>query len=119
VSGPRVSDDELQAADQAGVISAAWRVADRASRTRRELGDVHVLIGRVVVELEADLVAIEGDRRVDVADGQDHDFQGPVHGNPPRVVRSYRAARIDLGRTPSVGDYHPLVLDAHRIGDPK
>ena len=54
---------------------------DRAARAaRRQLGDVHVLVGRVVVELETDLVAIERDRGVDVADGQDDDFEGPVHG---------------------------------------
>ena len=34
----------------------------------------------VVVEVEPDLVAVERDRAVDVADGQDDDLQGPVHG---------------------------------------
>ena len=38
---------------------------------------------RVVVELEADLVAVERDRAVDVADGQYDDFERPVHGRTP------------------------------------
>ena len=51
---------------------------------RRQLDDVHVLVPGVVIEHEADLVAVERDRRVDVADGQDDDFQGPVHAVSPR-----------------------------------
>jgi len=40
---------------------------------------VHVLVAGVVVEVEADLVAVEGDRAVDVADGEDDHLERPVH----------------------------------------
>src|SRR5207237_306198 len=53
---------------------------DRATRSlRRQLDDVHVLVRGVVIEVEADLVAVEGHRSGDVRHGQDHDFEGPVH----------------------------------------
>jgi len=48
---------------------------------------VHVLVRGVVVELEADLVAVELDGGIDVADWEDDDLQGPVHGNAPRLGR--------------------------------
>ena len=82
--GLGVGDAQLEAADRARRhLALGGQVADddRAARAaRRQLDDVHVLVGGVVVEMEADLVAVERDRCVDVADGQDHDFQGPVHG---------------------------------------
>ena len=54
-----------------------------------ELGDVHVLVAGVVVERETDLVAVERDRPVDVADREQNDLEGPVHGASPfgRVAR--------------------------------
>ena len=45
----------------------------------RELHDVHVLVAGVVVEREADLVAVERDGAVDVADGEEDDLERPVH----------------------------------------
>jgi len=39
---------------------------------------MHVLVARVVVELEADLVAVELDRPVDVADREYDDFEGQL-----------------------------------------
>ena len=50
---------------------------------------MHVLGLGVVIELEADLITVEGDRPVDVADGQDHDFQGPVHERASQFVGGY------------------------------
>ena len=48
------------------------------------LHNVHLFRLGVVVELEADLVAVEGHRSVDVADREDDDFQGPIHeARPP------------------------------------
>ena len=44
---------------------------------------MHVLIVRVVVEVKPDLVAIERDGALDVADGEHDDFQSPFHG--PRL----------------------------------
>ena len=40
---------------------------------------MHVLGLVNVIELEAELIAVERNRPIDVADGQDDDFQGPVH----------------------------------------
>ena len=81
--GAGVGDDELQAAHRAGCHLLLRRQVtehDGAARAGRcELDDVHVLVPGVVVEVEAHLVAVEPDRRVDVADGEDDDFQGPVH----------------------------------------
>jgi hypothetical protein len=54
---------------------------DRAARPAwRQLDHLHLVGLRVVVEIEADLVAVELDRSVDVADGQHDDFEGPIHG---------------------------------------
>ena len=54
---------------------------DRAARTTRsELGDRHVFVdGVVVVEIETDLVTVELDGAVEVTDGNDDYFEGPVH----------------------------------------
>src|SRR6185503_9484000 len=80
---PCIRDHELQAADRARLhLALRGQVTehDRAARaTRRELDDVHELRGGVVVEVESDLVAVERDRPIDIADGQDHDFERPVH----------------------------------------
>lgn len=40
---------------------------------------MHVLVRGVVVEVEADLVAVELDGAADVGDGKDDNFEGPVH----------------------------------------
>jgi hypothetical protein len=81
--GVGVGDHQLQATHRTWRHFALRReVTDhnRATRARRrQLRDVHVLSGRVVVQVKADLVTIEGDRPIDVADRQDHDFQGPIH----------------------------------------
>src|SRR4029453_188930 len=37
------------------------------------------LLGAHLVQVEADLVAVERDRAVDIADGKDDDLEGPVH----------------------------------------
>ena len=78
-----VGDDELQALERPRLhVLLAGQVADddgAARPARSELGDVHVLVAGVVVEVEPDLVAVERDRPVEVADGHDDDFQGPVH----------------------------------------
>src|SRR6478609_5858850 len=60
--GRRVRDDQLQAPHRARRHLALGRQVtddDRAARAaRRQLGHVHVLAARVVIELEADLVAV-------------------------------------------------------------
>src|SRR5689334_1846501 len=63
--GLGVGHDQLQALDRAGDHLALRREVtedDRTARARgRQLDDVHVLVVRVVIEVEADLVAIERD----------------------------------------------------------
>ena len=65
--GRGIGDDELQPAQRAGrhlVLRRQVADDDRAARPRRgQLDDVHVLVPGVVVEREADLVAVERDRR--------------------------------------------------------
>jgi hypothetical protein len=49
---------------------------DRASRPGwGQLHDVHELVASVVIEMEANLISVEGDRAVDVADRQNDDFE--------------------------------------------
>ena len=85
--GRRVGDDELQPVQGARrhlVLRRQVADDDRAAGAARgQLRDVHVLVPRVVVEVEADLVAVEGDRRRQVADRDDDDLEGPVHGAQP------------------------------------
>jgi hypothetical protein len=72
----------LQAAHRARRQLALGRQVaehDRAARAAwGQLDDMHLLGPRVVVDGEADLVAVELDRAVDVADQQDHNLKGPV-----------------------------------------
>src|SRR4051812_23774741 len=67
-----VGHDELDAVEGSGRHRLLRREVaddDRApGAPRRQLGDVHVLVLSVVVEVEADLVAVEGDRGPEVAD---------------------------------------------------
>src|SRR5206468_12289142 len=63
------------------------------------------------VQVEADLVAIERDRAVDVAHGQDDDFEGPVHaGMMPAWARRregpYRATFAAPAVFPLAGTIH-------------
>jgi hypothetical protein len=99
---------------------------DRAARAaRRELDDVHLLVLRVVIEGEADLLAVELDRPIDVADGQDHDFQGQIHGLILRSIRSWvarprsaasnRSSRPWSHRVKSCGTSHLAGLRAVTI----
>src|SRR5436190_6098932 len=95
-----IGDDQLQALDRARRHLALRRQVaedDRATRAvGRELHDVHVLVLRVVVEVKADLVAVERDRAVDVADGEDDDFEGPVHAEiMPAFAGAVREALAD------------------------
>src|SRR3989442_1534313 len=80
----RVRDHELQAAYRTGRhVALGGQVAeyDRTARAvRGQLDDMHLFSPCVVIELEADLVTVELGRMVDVADGQDHNLKGPVHG---------------------------------------
>ena len=66
---------------------------------------MHVLSGRVVVQVKADLVTIEGDRPTDVADRQDHDFQGPIHAAYLRMPLAcwYVSRRVRNVRRPAGG----------------
>ena len=41
--------------------------------------DRHVFVDGVVVEIETDLVTVELDGAVEVTDGNDDYFEGPVH----------------------------------------
>jgi hypothetical protein len=81
--GACVRDHELQALDRAGLHLVLRRqVADHDGATRatwRQLDDMHVLVAGVVIKVESDLVPVEGHRAVDVGDGHDDDFEGPVH----------------------------------------
>jgi hypothetical protein len=54
---------------------------------------VHVLVARVVVEREADLVALERDRSVDIVDGQHDDLKGPIHQHVPPLRDGPRMVR--------------------------
>ena len=72
----------------------------------RELGERQRLRLRVVVEVEADLVPVEGDRPVDVADRDDHHFEGPVHhraasSSSRRWYPSYMPVSMLLATMPS------------------
>jgi hypothetical protein len=78
--GGGVRHHQLQALHRPGLhLALAGQVAedDRAARAaRRQLHHVHVLVPGVVVQLETDLVAVERERAVDVADGKDDDLAG-------------------------------------------
>jgi hypothetical protein len=67
-----VGDDQLQTPQRPWRhLSLRGEVADdyRAARaTRSQLYDMHVLVLGVMVEIETDLISIEGDSPVDVAD---------------------------------------------------
>ena len=79
--------DELQPAQGAGGLLRHGRQRpqhDGAARARRgQLDHAHLLGGGVVVEVEAQPVAVEGDRAVDVADRQGDDLQGPARHRAP------------------------------------
>jgi len=84
-----------------------------------QLDDVHVLGGGVVVEVEADLVAVEGDRAVDVADREDDDLEGPVHAVLPLSGRIWGrdpilSQRCDRGHRPAAAHTatHTVPSDA-------
>lgn len=99
-----VGDDQLQGAHRAGrhlVLRREVTDDDGAPRAvRGELRDVHVLLARVVIHVEADLVAVELDCAVDVGDGQYDYFEGPIHGGHgataprQRTVTAQRRARV-------------------------
>src|SRR3954470_8619494 len=73
-----VRDDELQSLDRARrhlALAGEIPEDDRAAgAARRQLHDMHLRRRRVVVELEADLVAIEAHGALDVADRHDDHF---------------------------------------------
>ena len=57
------------------------RTMEQADPRRGQLDDAHlVAYACVVVEVEADLVSIEGHRPVNVCDRNDHHFELPFHG---------------------------------------
>ena len=67
----RVRNDELKSLHRARRhLVLGWQIAedDRTARPRRgQLRDVHVLVLGVVIQSEADLVAIKHNRTVDIA----------------------------------------------------
>src|SRR6478736_8139235 len=96
----RVGDDELDAVQRPGRHRLLRRQVpddDRAAGpARRELRDVHVFVLRLVIEVEADLVPVEGDGGAQVADRDDDHLQGPVHGTHPRAGAGADAG-VDVG----------------------
>src|ERR1044071_5464065 len=98
--GQGIRDHQLEPPDRPGRhFPLRGQVPDHdraAGAGRRQLRDVHPFVGRVVVEVEADLVAVERDRVVDVADGEDDDFEGPVHARmmPERQSTSRRVRSV-------------------------
>ena len=111
--GRGVGDHQLQALERARrhrLLRRQVAEDDRAAGAgRRELGDVHVLVLGVVVEVEADLVAVERDRPVDVGDREDDDLEGPVHGRP-QLAFTEDEQRLEL----VVARRHALL---HAAGD--
>lgn len=78
-----VADDEVQAVQGARRHRADPRAdGDRARGARRdELHDAEIRAGaRVDEQFEAGLVDVEVLRAVDVADGDHHELERPVHG---------------------------------------
>jgi hypothetical protein len=77
-----VGDDELQALERARRHRLpARQVADddRATRAgRSQLREPHARRVRVMVEVEAELIAVERDGPVNVADRDHHDLERPV-----------------------------------------
>jgi dihydrofolate reductase len=84
---PDVRDHELQALERARchVRDDPLTDDDRAARSGRgELDDPVALAHRgVVVDVEAELLGVEGLRAVHVRDGDDHHFESPVHEMAP------------------------------------
>src|SRR5207244_8817353 len=80
-------------------LALGWQITEHdrtAGASRRQLHNVHLLGPGVMIEIEADLVTVELDRAIDVADRQDHNLQGPVHAPSTSVSRcvSPRRERI-------------------------
>ena len=74
--GPGFGDAELQALERAGLhCPLRWEIAEHD----RTAGAGRRALRRVVVEVEAHLVAVERDRPVDVAHGEHDDLERPVH----------------------------------------
>nr|GLK37827.1 hypothetical protein GCM10017611_46920 [Rhodococcus wratislaviensis] len=75
-----------------------------------------MLVGGVVVEMEAELVAVERDGTIDVADGQHDHFECPVHDASSSVSVGSELLRIRWWR---IGVVVAVVLPRTRGYQPR